>query len=63
MIKDITAKIEAGELKPGDKLPSAAQLRSQYQVSGMVVREAMLVLKAVGLVVGVPGAGVFVAER
>ena len=63
LIQHITAQIESGELKPGDKLPSSAQLRSLHQVSGMVVREATLVLKAKGLVVGVPGVGVFVAER
>ncbi|MEE6260757.1 hypothetical protein [Plantactinospora sonchi] len=32
-------------------------------MSSIVVRNAMITLKAEGLVVGVPGVGVFVAER
>jgi GntR family transcriptional regulator len=61
LIDDITQQIEDGMLKPGDQLPSAAQLRKQYEVSITVVRGAMLWLKASGLVEGVPGVGVFVA--
>ena len=63
MIEDITQQIEAGLLKPGDKLPSRAELGRRYEVSGMVVHGAVQWLKAVGLVEGVPGVGVFVAHR
>lgn len=60
---DIRAQIESGELAPGDKLPSTAQLRQQYNVSTTVVRQAILVLQTQGWVQGVHGLGVFVAER
>ncbi len=63
LIDDITSQIEAGQLRPGDQLPSAAELRAQYDVSITVVRSAVNWLKAVGLVEGVPGVGVFVKER
>ncbi|MFK3982181.1 winged helix-turn-helix domain-containing protein [Micromonospora sp. NPDC050397] len=59
----IRKQIESGELVPGAKLPSTSQLCQQHNVSAIVVRNAMISLKAEGLVVGVPGVGVFVAER
>ncbi len=62
IIDDITRQIEDEVLKPGDRLPSAAQLCEQYEVSITVVRDAVLWLKAIGLVEGVPGVGMFVAE-
>ncbi|WP_348650579.1 GntR family transcriptional regulator [Catellatospora sp. KI3] len=43
--------------------PSTAELRQQYGVSITVVRNAMNWMKALGLVEGLPGVGVFVVER
>jgi DNA-binding GntR family transcriptional regulator len=63
IIDDIAARIEDGTYPPGHKLPSAAQLREQYGVSQQTVRDAMTWLKATGAVVGVPGSGLFVAQR
>lgn len=63
VIDDITAQIESGRLKPGDRLPSTAELKAQYGVSITVVRNAVQWLKAKGLVEGLSGVGVFVAER
>jgi GntR family transcriptional regulator len=63
IIDDLTRQIEDGVLQPGDRLPSAVQLCEQYEVSITVVRDAVLWLKAIGLVEGVPGVGVFVAPR
>ncbi len=60
VIENITRQIEDGVLQPGDRLPSAARLCEQYEVSITVVRGAVLWLKAIGLVEGVPGVGVFV---
>lgn len=51
----------SGQLPPGAKLPSEAQLRRRYDVSRTVVREAVAVLRAQGLVRVRQGAGVFVA--
>ncbi|MGN9775521.1 GntR family transcriptional regulator [Micromonospora sp. H33] len=59
----IREQIASGELAPGDKLPSTAQLREQHGVSAGVVRQAILVLQMQGLVEGVHGVGVFVAEH
>jgi GntR family transcriptional regulator len=59
----IRAQVASGELAPGDKLPSTAELCAEHNVSAIVVRNVMIALKAEGLVVGVPGVGVFVAER
>jgi len=49
-------------VRPGVKLPSISQLQAQYEVSYGPVRTAMLILKAEGLVRGVPGEGVYVTE-
>lgn len=59
----IRAQIKSGELGPGDKLPSTSELCRQHDVSAIVVRQAINALKIEGLVEGVGGVGVFVAER
>jgi DNA-binding GntR family transcriptional regulator len=59
----IRQQIQSGELKPGDKLPSTAQLKAEHGVSDSVIRYAMHALRAEGLVESVQGLGVFVAER
>lgn len=58
---DLRAKIESGELAPGDSLPSEAQLTSQYGVSRGTTRQAFLELQAAGLVHAVQGKGRFVS--
>jgi DNA-binding GntR family transcriptional regulator len=59
---NIRTKIASGELAPGAKLPSTAELRREHGVSEMVIRNAMITLKAEGLVYGVPGVGVYVTD-
>jgi DNA-binding GntR family transcriptional regulator len=59
----IREQIASGQLAPGDKLPSTAQLKDEHGVSAGVVRQAILVLQMQGVVEGVHGVGVFVAER
>jgi DNA-binding GntR family transcriptional regulator len=63
IIAMIEGEIVAGRLKPGDRIPSARELREQYEVSGTPVRDAINNLKARGFLVGESGVGVFVAER
>ncbi|MFI6821837.1 winged helix-turn-helix domain-containing protein [Micromonospora sp. NPDC050187] len=63
IIDDLTEKIQSGELGPGARLPSTAELRAQYGVSITVVRGAVNWLKAKGMVEGMSGVGVFVAEK
>lgn len=52
--------IQAGEFRPGDKLPSESRLTARHGVSRTVVREAIAALRADGLVEARQGAGVFV---
>jgi GntR family transcriptional regulator len=58
----IRGQIERGELAPGQQLPSALALASEYRVSVPTARKALGVLKNEGLVTGVAGYGTFVAE-
>jgi GntR family transcriptional regulator len=62
IIASIRDDITAGRLKPGDPLPTAAELRAQFNCSITPVREAINWLKATGYVSGVPGVRVFVAD-
>jgi DNA-binding GntR family transcriptional regulator len=59
----IRDQIRNRQLKPGDKLPSTAQLCAQHGITSIVVRNAMLTLKAEGWVTSVPGVGVYVADQ
>jgi LacI family transcriptional regulator len=58
----IRARIESGELKPGDKLPSIAELCDKHKVSAITVRRALTELASEGLVRGAQGKGVFIAQ-
>ncbi|MFV2083977.1 GntR family transcriptional regulator [Micromonospora sp. LOL_021] len=60
---ELTAKINSGELPPGTKLPSTAQLADQYDVSPATVYRAVSLLHDRDLVVGHSGRGVYVAEK
>ncbi len=59
----LIAQIEAGALKPGDRLPTEQRLAAAHGVSRTVVREAVHQLKSKALVLSRQGSGVFVAER
>lgn len=59
----LSAQIESGELKPGDRLPTELQLALMHGVSRTVVREAVHQLKSRALVLSRQGSGVFVAAR
>ena len=56
----LAARIDAGEYPPGSRIPSAAALAEAYGVSQRTAAQAVSILKERGLVVGVPGRGVFV---
>lgn len=57
---DLRAKIERGDLRPGDVLPSEADLTETYRVSRGTARQAFLDLQAAGLIDAVQGKGRFV---
>ncbi|MBP2551078.1 DNA-binding FadR family transcriptional regulator [Neorhizobium galegae] len=52
----------SGAFRPGDRLPSESALTREYSVSRTVVREAIAILRADGLVEARKGAGVFALE-
>jgi DNA-binding FadR family transcriptional regulator len=62
LVERLTEEITKGHLKPGDRLPTEAEMIRSFGVSRTVVREAVAALRAVGLVESRQGAGVFVAR-
>jgi DNA-binding transcriptional MocR family regulator len=54
---DLRARIVAGDLPPGAKLPSETALMGEYHVSRTVAKYAINVLKGEGLVEGRRGPG------
>jgi DNA-binding FadR family transcriptional regulator len=56
-------RVVSGLLKPGDRLPGEAELLANYDVSRPVMREAMRVLVAKGLVVSKQKSGAIVRPR
>ncbi|MBN1674687.1 MAG: FadR family transcriptional regulator [Kiritimatiellae bacterium] len=56
-------RIRAGELRPGDPLPSERQLRRDFGISRFSLREGLAKLQALGIVNIVHGKGAFVAEE
>jgi GntR family transcriptional regulator, transcriptional repressor for pyruvate dehydrogenase complex len=59
----LLARIESGQLKPGEKLPPEAVLSPEFGVSRTVVREAISRLKQGGLLESRQGSGVFVSLK
>ncbi len=57
----LKSQIEAGELRPGDQLPTEAELCDQLSISRAPVRQAMAELAREGLIYRRAGAGSFVA--
>jgi len=60
VVDGLKARILSGDLAPGSKLPSEAELIEEYAVSRTVVREAVTRLRAEGLVETFQGRGSFV---
>ncbi len=56
-------RLRVGEWRPGERLPSIAQLASEYGVGTGSIREALRSLQSVGLVRIEHGRGVFVVDR
>jgi len=62
VVEQIRQMIQAGELVPGDQLPTTAELAEMLQVSRPSVREALAALEILGLVDSKAGSGCFVAR-
>ncbi len=60
---DLRALILAGDLRPGDKLPTTSALMAQYDVVDRTVQRALDILKAERFVRGEKGRGVFVTAN
>lgn len=59
--RDLKDKIDKGELKPGEKIPSTVQLCETYSCSATAINTAVLLLTEEGYLIGAPGLGRFVA--
>lgn len=58
----VQSGISSGELKPGDRLPSEAELVQQFSVSRMTASRALRELQNDGIIIRLPGVGSFIAE-
>ena len=63
IVSELGLAIVGGALQPGDKLPAEAQLLARYEISRPVLREAVRVLVAKGLVMSRQRAGASVRPR
>jgi GntR family transcriptional repressor for pyruvate dehydrogenase complex len=63
LVDTLVAQIEAGELAPGQRLPTEQEIVTATGVSRTVVREALASLRARGLITTRQGLGAFVAKE
>lgn len=59
----LRARIDAGDLRPGDRIPSELSLQQEYDLARGTVRRTVELLRSEGLVFTVPTRGTYVAER
>lgn len=60
---ELRARIEAGEYRPGDALPSITRLSQEYGVAKTTAQKALRLLIDEGLARGVQGWGTIVTDR
>lgn len=60
IMDDIHERIGSGDLKPGDKLPSTAQMTEQYRCSAQPIKLALRMMEESGELEGHQGRGVYV---
>jgi len=60
LVRILLGQIAAGVFRPGDRLPSEAQLCERYGVSPMTVRRVINILADQGVVIAEQGRGTFV---
>lgn len=59
----LRSRIESGDLKPGEQVPSATELCEAYSVSRNTALRALKLLRDEGLIVVEQGWGSFVADQ
>jgi GntR family transcriptional regulator len=59
----ITARIEAGELAPGARLPAERDLAVEYGVAYDTIRRATALLRDRGLIITIVGRGTYVTPE
>jgi DNA-binding GntR family transcriptional regulator len=57
---EIRRRIDDGELRPGEQVPSVTRISEEFDVSRSTARRALDLLKEQGLTEAVPGWGTFV---
>lgn len=62
IVKRILSLLEAGSLKPGEKLPNELEIVKQSEISRTSVREALSALEIMGIIVRLPGDGTYIAD-
>ena len=55
-------RIEAGELLPGDQVPSITRLSEEFGISRGTARRVLVTLRDEGVITITPGWGSFVSE-
>ena len=63
IIGQVKTAIVAGDVKPGDMLPSIRALAKDLQISVITTKRAYEELEEQGLIYSVPGRGFFVSSR
>ena len=63
LVEQLRQQIESGALRPGDRLPSYAELRTRYGMTQPTVDRAHALLEQENLIERIQGRGTFVAEQ
>jgi GntR family transcriptional regulator len=59
----VRSRIRDGTYPPGEYLPPRSQLRAEFQVSDIVINDAMRILRGQGLVATKVGRGTYVVDE
>lgn len=62
VVQDLRVKIESGQLKPGERIPSQRAIAEEYGIATMTASKALKALCDDGWANSVPSLGVFVAN-
>ena len=63
IVNQIKSNLLDGTLKPGDKLPTEAELTEQFGVSRTPLREAIKILEAIGIITIKRGSGMYITKK